>query len=124
MVGRIARLRGLAPHLLALVLVFRLLVPAGFMISPDHSGLVFCSAPAPSGEAAHHDGHSAAPAKAGDGPCPYAAMAAPPLPPAPPMVFEPAPASAAPPIAPAAQSDLSRGLAAPPPPATGPPLPA
>ncbi|MFL6843454.1 MAG: DUF2946 family protein [Allosphingosinicella sp.] len=116
-----------AGALLALLLVFRLLVPAGWMIAPSQAGgpgFVLCdgavaAAPAMHGHARDHDGP--APAKTSDGHCPYAALASPALPPAPPSITVPV-------LSPdLAQQRISRdgrrlGLASPPPPATGPPL--
>ncbi|HEX8571588.1 MAG TPA: hypothetical protein VF759_02425 [Allosphingosinicella sp.] len=131
MAGRIGRLGSAAP-LLVLVLLVRLLVPSGYMIGPDPSGrpgLVLCGAVAakPAERPAHH-GHERhsdpSPGEAAELPCPYAALSAPPLPPAPPRLAEP---EQGPRPAPAA--GLARGLArpspaAPPPPSTGPPPPA
>jgi hypothetical protein len=116
-----------AGALLALLLVFRLLVPAGWMIAPIQAGglgFVLCdgvvaAAPAMHGHARDHDGP--APAKPSDGHCPYAALASPALPPAPPIVAAPVSSTRF-----AQQAPLHEGrrlgLASPPPPATGPPL--
>jgi hypothetical protein len=122
--------RGLAPSALALLLLFRLLIPAGYMIAPDHQGrpgLVLCAAPArESAQPERHAGHvdrsaDKAPSKLGERPCPFAALAAPPLPPAPPAIPPRAPAAVVAPDLPPA--DLPRvARAAPSPPATGPPL--
>jgi hypothetical protein len=131
MVGRIGQGRGFAPLMLALLLLFRLLVPTGYMIAPDHQGkpgLVLCAAPAqPVAKPAGHRGHDGqpsdrSPSKPGERPCPFAALAAPPLPTAPPAVLPPAPAAVAAPDLPARAEPLQVARAAPPPPSTGPPL--
>jgi hypothetical protein len=116
--------------LLLAILLLRALVPAGFMVGTAASGapaLVLC----PGVEAAppvrkmamrgavHRQGHD--PATHRESPCPFAALAAPALPPAPPAL---APPSATPPHAlleAPLHAAVSPGLAAPPPPATGPP---
>jgi hypothetical protein len=129
--GRSGRLM---PALLAFVLLFRLAIPAGYMIAPDETGrpgLVLCAGVArPAAETARHGGghvrHPAAPepSKPGEIPCPQAALAAPPLPPQPPAFQAPIAVAADPPgPAPTDRPQLV-ALAAPPPPATGPPLPA
>ncbi|HET9638622.1 MAG TPA: DUF2946 family protein [Allosphingosinicella sp.] len=130
-VDSIRRRGGFVPPALALLLLFRLLIPSGYMIAPDHQGrpgLTLCAAPAQAaaGPARHgsHDGHpdDPAPSKPGERPCPFAALAAPPLPPAPPAVVPRIAAAAIQPDLPA-RSDLPRvARAAPPPPARGPPL--
>jgi len=130
MVGNIGSRGGFAAPVLALLLLFRLLIPSGYMIAPDHDGrpgLVLCAAPAQAAAEptrhGGHDGHPAdpAPSQPGEPPCPYAALAAPPLPPAPPLLQPQALAAVAPPDLPAGP-DLPRPApAAPPPPATGPP---
>lgn len=117
--------------MLALLLLFRLLIPSGYMIAPDHHGrpgLALCGAPAQAdAEPARHGDHAGNPAdpspsKPGERPCPFAAMAAPPLPPEPAAVLAQVPADGVPPDLPA-RADLPRvASAAPPPPATGPPL--
>jgi hypothetical protein len=117
--------------MLALLLAFRLLIPSGYMIAPDHHGyasLSLCGGPAQAAaQPAHHggnDGHGAdpAPSKPGERSCPYAALTASPLPPAPPALpprSKPAAAAAYLP----ADSDLPRvAPAASLPPARGPPL--
>jgi hypothetical protein len=115
-----------AGALLALLLVFRLLVPAGWMIAPSQAGglgFVLCDGAVAAAPAMHghgdHDGP--APAKPSDGHCPYAALASPALPPAPPIVAAPV---SSPRLAQQTPSREGRrlGLASPPPPATGPPL--
>lgn len=132
MAGSMRGVCGAVPPLLAFILLFRLLIPAGYMIAPDSSGrpgLALCGAPAAAAadqRPEHHEGHGEAPAPArpGELPCPLAALSAPPLPPAPPVLLPPEPAAAAPPAAPARTGGVdSPALAAPPPPATGPPLP-
>jgi hypothetical protein len=118
--------------LFALLFLLRLLVPSGYMIAPDESGrpaLTLCGgagtgAAVARGHDHHHGGRPAsrAPSKPAEPPCPFAALSAPPLPPAPVILPTPAPAGAAPSAA-APLAALSRpALAAPPPPATGPPL--
>jgi hypothetical protein len=129
--GSIGRSGGFVPPALALLLLFRLLIPSGYMIAPDREGrpgLVLCAAPAQAAaqSPSHggHDNHPAdpAPSKPGERPCPFAALAAPPLPPAPPGVLPRIPAAAMAPDLPA-PAELPRvARAAPPPPATGPPL--
>jgi hypothetical protein len=133
--GKFKYSSGLAPALLALVLLFRLLVPSGYMIAADRDGtpqLMLCAAPvqAPAKPAVDgdHEGHSAdpagpAPSNPGEQPCPFAALAAPHLPPEPPAVPERI-------FAAALRADLPPGPdfprvapASPPPPARGPPLP-
>jgi hypothetical protein len=132
MVRKIRQSGGAATAMLALVLLFRLMVPTGYMIGPDQGGrpgLVLCGAgptvtPAPA-QQHRHKGHPAAPAapRSSELPCPYAALAAPPPPPAPPALLSPAPAPPSPPAVVPAESPGQPGPAAPPPPATGPPLP-
>lgn len=129
--GTVGQKGGFVAPLLALLLLFRLLIPSGYMIVPDHSGrpgLALCgvSAPVAAAPAAHraHDGHDSdrAPSNPGDRPCPYAALAAPPLPPSPPAVRPQPPAANLPPFLPV-RSDLPRiAPASPPPPARGPPI--
>ncbi|HEX5183761.1 MAG TPA: hypothetical protein VFW19_11500 [Allosphingosinicella sp.] len=128
---RIDTARPLLAGLFLFALMLRLLVPAGYMIGTDASGapaLILCSgveAPPtvhhamrmPGGSPMHH--HD--PADHRDAPCPFAALAAPALPPSPPVMT----AALAPPAEPAAPpfavGASSPALAAPPPPATGPP---
>ncbi|HEX8482838.1 MAG TPA: hypothetical protein VF650_13130 [Allosphingosinicella sp.] len=129
--GGSRRTGGVVSPLLALLLLFRLLIPAGYMIAPDDSGrpgLVLCAASsgatAPDAGHSSPDGHPASePSKPGEIPCPFAALAAPPLPPAPPALPPPAPVGAAPPLLTPGTNAGMLSLAAPPPPATGPPLP-
>lgn len=117
--------------LLLAALALRLLVPAGFMIGADAGGapaLVLCDGAAAASVAAPahamHGMHRAAahdPAHHRQAPCPYAALAAPVLPPLPALFAAPAPAPAGPPLA-ALFAPAVPGPAAPLPPATGPPL--
>jgi hypothetical protein len=105
--------------LLSLVLLFRTLVPAGYMLAPSGGGLALtlCETAAPPASA-HHEGHGAPTSQ--KQPCAYAALAAPALPPAPPLIGtappppEPAPAAGAP-------ASIGPDPASPPPPSTGPP---
>lgn len=128
-VGNIRHRGGLLPSLLAFVLLFRLLIPAGYMIAPDgegRPGLILCAAPAkPIAKPALHSGHDrhpADPASPSEPPCAYAALAAPPLPPEPPLVAPRILTASVPPDLPAG-SELQRvAPASPPPPARGPPL--
>ncbi|HYI41569.1 MAG TPA: DUF2946 family protein [Allosphingosinicella sp.] len=130
-VGSIGHKGGLLSSLLTLLLVFRLLIPAGYMIAPDHEGrpgLALCAVPAPAvAEAALHGGHDdhpvdSAPSGPAERPCAFAALAAPPLPPAPPAV--PPHLAAVAPLDLPAVADFPRvAPASPPPPARGPPLP-
>ena len=105
--------------LLAFVLLFRTLVPAGYMIAPADGGLALTLCEAASAPAsAHHQGHEA-PAEPKQS-CAYAALAAPALPPAPPLFEAPAALGAAP--APSlAPASIKPGPASLPPPSTGPP---
>lgn len=121
----------LLPPILALLLLFRLLIPAGYMIAPDHEGkpgLTLCaaSAQAASEPTLHggHAGHDAdpAPSNPGERPCPFAALAAPPLPPAPPSLPSQALAAAVPPELPANPAPPRVAPAASLPPARGPPM--
>ncbi len=122
--------RGL-PVALALLLLFRLLIPSGYMIAPDREGrpgLALCAAPArAAAEAAiggDHDRHPAdpAPTETRELPCAFAAAAAPPLTPEPPVVAPIIPASAASPDTPTGAKAVRVEAAAPPPPSTGPPV--
>lgn len=132
MAGSIGSSSGMAAAALALLLLFRLLIPAGYMISADRDGapaLVLCaplSQPA-AREEAHggHDGHPAgqAPAGSAERPCVFAALGAPPLLPAPPALLPRAPAAHLAPDPPPAPAFPRPASAAATPPATGPPLP-
>lgn len=123
---------GVVPAALALLLLFRLLIPSGYMIAPDgegRPGLALCAAPArAAAEAAMnggHDRHPADPAPSGTGelPCAFAASPAPPLPPDPPAFAARVPVAAVPPAVPAGALTVQVMPAAAPPPSTGPPLP-
>lgn len=118
--------------LLVCALFLRIAIPAGWMPMTDASGfhLVMCSGMGPMGPGeqrampvAGHDGHGKSHDEGGDHPCTFAgiglAMAQPFL-----------PTLVTPPIARTISLDtmvaaagIGRGLAAPPPPQTGPPLP-
>jgi hypothetical protein len=120
--------RPLLAGLFLFAIMLRALVPAGFMIGASASGapvLILCPGvePPPIQMAmrghAHAPGHD--PATHRESPCPFAALAAPALPPAPLTV---APPPAQPPQArleAQLRAAAAPGLAAPPPPATGPP---
>jgi hypothetical protein len=132
MVGKFGHRGGLLPAVLALFLLFKLLIPSGYMIAPDHEGrpgLALCAAPAAAAaEAAQHgdhDGNSADPAPSGpsETPCAYAALAAPPLPPEPPVLWPRTPPAAVPPVLPSGVELPLLAPASPPPPARGPPIP-
>ncbi|MEA3052394.1 MAG: hypothetical protein QOG72_1297 [Sphingomonadales bacterium] len=129
LVDKMRRSRRAVPPLLALVLLFRLLIPAGYMIGSDgggRPGLILCGAAAViAHHPAHHghDGRSEAPAKPDGHPCPFAALSAPPVPSAAPAVVPPLLSPASPPAVGQAETMARPALAAPPPPATGPPLP-
>jgi hypothetical protein len=105
--------------LLAAALFLRLLVPAGFMVgsAAGAPALVPCPAAGP----AMHGGHHHGPAPHTEAPCPFAALAAPALPPADPLVLAPSQPGFA--LAPAwlPEESPAPGAAAPPPPARGPP---
>lgn len=122
---------GIVPAALALLLLFRLLIPSGYMIAPNaegRPGLALCAAPAQAAvEAAMkggHDSHPADPARseAGQLPCAFASPAAPPLPPDLPAVTPQVPVAAVPPAIAGAAVAVRVVFAAPPPPSTGPPL--
>lgn len=127
MVAKIGGKGGSVPSLLALLLLFRLFIPSGYMIAPDHEGrpgLALCAAQVQTAaEPEHHGGHPAdpAPSRSGELPCAFAAPAAPPLPPTPPALPPRVPAAAAAPDLPAGPALARPVLASPPPPATGPP---
>jgi hypothetical protein len=114
-----------------LALMLRAMVPAGFMVGNAATGgpaLILCPGfePPPPVHAMAMRGHVPAhrhdPATHREAPCPFAALAAPAVPPSPPLIAAPA----ALPHAPAGQLLLRAAspprLAAPPPPATGPPI--
>lgn len=106
--------------MLALVLLFRTLIPAGYMIAPRHGGLALTlcegrAAPATTG----HEGHEAP--SAPKQPCAYAALAAPALPPAPPQIGTPLPPPASASELRTAPAAIRPGPLSLPPPSTGPP---
>ncbi|HEX4738588.1 MAG TPA: hypothetical protein VH331_13610 [Allosphingosinicella sp.] len=126
---RIETARPLLTALFLLALTLRAMVPAGFMIGDTASGapaLILCpgfeSAP-PHAMAmrGHVPAHHHDPATHREAPCPFGALAAPALPPAPPVVALPAGLVAEPLAPPAFRAAAAPPLAAPPPPATGPP---
>jgi hypothetical protein len=130
-IGRIGERSGFVAPMLALLLLFRLLIPAGYMIAPDHEGrpgLALCGVPAQAAAdpARHggHDGHDSdsAPSNPGELPCPFAALAAPPLPPSPPALPPLAAVEGVPPLLPDGADSPRVAPASPPPPARGPPL--
>ena len=124
--------RALAALLLAILLAGRMAVPAGWMPvrTADGFSVMLCSGSGPAGGGQawvdssgtlHHGQKPAGHGETKD-PCPFGAVSAP-------VALAMAPAippllpAAAPPAAPPPQSrPKGRGLAAPPPPATGPPL--
>ena len=144
-VGR-RRARALAPHPLLAGLLFLILllktIPAGTMLVASDDGwprLALCSGVAalPTGgsvpaaeHGAHATGHHQAPeshhrepqpAKPAEIPCAFAALAAPTLPPAPPFIAVALRPVEQLPLAATAPASRLPALAAPPPPATGPP---
>jgi hypothetical protein len=130
--GRVERSGGVLSVAIALLLLFRLLVPSGYMIAPDpegRPGLALCAAPARAAAqaaiAGDHDRHPVdpAPAEAAELPCAFAAPAAPPLPPGPPVLAPRIPASALSRARPAGADLVRVATAALPPPSTGPPVP-
>jgi hypothetical protein len=134
MVGKFRQSGGFVPAVLTLLLLFRLLIPSGYMIAPDLDGtpgLALCAAPAQAAaEAALHGGHDGHPAgdsmpsRPGEIPCPFAAIAAPPLPPQPPALSPQVRAAVVQPGLPT-DPDLPRvAPASSSPPARGPPIPA
>jgi hypothetical protein len=109
--------------LLFAILLLRAFVPAGYMAGTGASGapaLVLCPGVDPPPAMAMH-GHKHDPATHRESPCPFAALAAPALPPAPPLFAPPPALPTEPSRAPALRADAAPGPAAPPPPATGPP---
>lgn len=129
MADSIGRGGGLLPSTLALLLLFRLLIPSGYMIAHDLAGapgLVLCAAPAQPAEQLHpgHDGHPVdpAPPASDERPCAYAALAAPPIPPEAPALPPPSFAGSSTPEA-RAGAQLGRiAPGSPLPPARGPPI--
>jgi hypothetical protein len=120
--------RTLRSALILAALLLRFMVPAGFMIGTSASGapgLVLCPGFEPPVQVMTMHGHRHAPAHDPathrEAPCPFGALAAPALPPAPPA-FLPSSAPAVETEAVATRTAAARpSLAAPPPPATGPP---
>jgi hypothetical protein len=117
--------QGRVVALLALALFVRALVPAGWMpvAGPHGVHLALCPDQAPVAHAApgHHGGGEHGEAPAPDQPCAFAGLglaadAPPPL-----LVIAPASIAAAPVQVLRTAVAVGRGLAAPPPPATGPP---
>ena len=137
-IRRQARSGTLFSVLLAAALFMRILVPAGWMPVVDASGvhLEICSgwAKEPRPEPRHHHmahashhasaekapAHEHEPSKHSNQPCAFSGLGLAFLDAAHPPVIEPAPADAAPPGR-VLLAVLGRGLAAPPPPSTGPP---
>lgn len=116
--------------MMALALLARLLVPAGFMPMVGAGGapaLVLCTGTAPMAmpgmAGAHQRRHDPAPGHDGEHACPFGALAAAVVDavraPLPPLPFA---AIVAATLAAVYRSMPGRGLAAPPPPKTGPPL--
>jgi hypothetical protein len=116
------RARPRAAILLAAALFLRLLVPSGYMVgsAAGAPALVPCPA-AVAAPVMPHRGHHQGPASHAEAPCPFAALAAPALPPADPLALAPPGPDFA--LAPAwlPAENLAPGAAAAPPPATGPP---
>jgi hypothetical protein len=106
--------------MLAFVLLFRILVPAGYMIAPSDGWpvLTLCEAATP-GVPDEHGGHH--PASEPKPSCAYAALASPALPPAPPSVGIPPLAPEPAPAGLETRDSFRAGPASLPPPATGPP---
>lgn len=116
----------IALTLLGLALALRVLVPAGWMPANEGRGfaITLCSGSAMHTAWVDAEGkvHKQAPAQGGDQHCAFAGLGTPMLGsdfPAP--VLQPARADAAPAVSEALAS-IGQGLAAPPPPATGPPI--
>jgi hypothetical protein len=125
--------RPLLAGLFVLALTLRAMVPAGFMVGAAASGapaLVLCPGfePPPPVHAMAMRGHAPShhhdPAAHREAPCPFAALAAPAVPPSPPLFVPPAALSHQPVTQPRLQAASTLPLVAPPPPATGPPIPA
>lgn len=106
---------------LALALALKLLVPQGWMPGPG-GRLILCPSAGPTtAMTGMHHGGDKAPAHGADHPCAFAGLGLAAAPP-PPLAAIVAPATHVPPaLAPARAVTVGRGLAAPPPPATGPP---
>ena len=115
----------IALTLLGLVLAMRVLVPAGWM--PSEKGgfaITVCTGSAMESAWVDSEGkvHKQAPAQGGDSQCAFAGLGAPMLGsdiPAPAMLAARADVAPAPSLA---LASIGQGLAAPPPPATGPPI--
>jgi hypothetical protein len=117
--------RAILPALLLLVLALRTFAPPGYMIGEGAGGstaLVLCPG-VHSAAAAEHRGHHGKgdPARPGETPCPFAAMGAAALPPAPPVFHAAAPAPPSLPLLALRTETRRPSAAAPPPPSTGPP---
>ena len=106
--------------MLAVAIALRLLVPVGWMPAPG-GGLMICDGVAPAIHAAHRGGHDQPAGHQQEHPCAFAALSLAMAPPATvPTVLAPATLTTGGRLAPLSVS-VGRGLAAPPPPATGPP---
>jgi hypothetical protein len=118
-------LRVLPAAWLLLALLLRTFAPPGYMAGTDARGapaLVLCPGVTAAAGPHHHHRHSQSdPAQHRESPCPSAALAAPALPPAPSLLAAPAPVPAPPPVPGFVRAAPTLALAAPPPPATGPP---
>ena len=121
-------LRGAAILLVALALALRVLVPAGWMPATGQGfALTLCTGTGPAtawvdGRGEVHRGSPSAPREA-DHPCAFAGIATPALLPALLPLALALPVPAAPAWVPVARvATIGHGLAAPPPPPTGPPL--
>jgi hypothetical protein len=118
---------------LLMALVLRLAVPAGYMLDPAGTSLALIPCPQVSiaTEAAVHSEHEGGrhhgqpapgePATHSQSPCPYAALAAPVLPPAPALFVPPRQVVEAAALPSLAAAPAIAALAAPPPPSRGPP---
>jgi len=106
--------------LLLLVLVGRGLAVPGYMVERSADGAA-ALVPCPSVQAPAHHGKTD-PAGHSQSPCPFAALAAPALPPAPPAIALLPSVEAVPLLLPERRDSTPPPLAAPPPPATGPPV--
>ena len=122
---RLSTRNRIALTLLGLALALRVLVPAGWMPAAEGRGfaITMCSGSGmePAWVDAEGKVHKQAPAQGGDSHCAFAGIGAPMLgSDLPPPVIPAAHAEAAPVVSQALAS-IGQGLAAPPPPATGPP---
>jgi hypothetical protein len=115
--------RGVATTLAAVVLLLRILVPAGYMVDAraPGDGLVICTGHGPL-QVGHGDSKGPA-QKSADTACPFAGAVTPVTPPAPAAIAQPQPVIFAAAAVSPLPRDLApgRGFAAPPPPAQGPP---